>query len=489
MNAAARKKMRGSLSSKMATFLLVLAIFTGIVFFRSPGASIDDDPEIREYFQIKNGPLEITVSEAGVIKAREKEIIRSEVEGSTTVLWVIEEGREVNKGDLLLELDSSRLQGEIVNQEIAVDNAEAAWVNAREKLDVVKNQAKSDIELAELQHEFAKQDLTKYTEGDYPNSLKELQSNVILKKESLQRSEEKLEWSKKLRGQKFLSGSELNSDELAAQKAGIELDLALENLALLKNYSYKRTIAELESAVHQSLMASKRAIRKAAADIVQAEAELRAKESQFQQEKNKLGKLGMQLKKTRIIAPTNGLVVYATTAKGWMRNRSPLEAGQDIKERQELIYLTKNSTMLAELRVPEVRLHIMEIGLPARVRVDALPGKEFSGRVAAISPLPDAESNWFNSNLKYYTTMIYLDGNARALRTGMSCQVEILVERFAETLYAPIQTVVRRNGHSVVYLEGRERPVEVETGMDNDIMIQIISGVREGDRLLLTPPL
>lgn len=482
------RKWQIPLTWKASAVFAGLAFLTALILFTSPGTPTTGNSDIQEYFQLRKGPFDIVVTESGVIKAREKVIIKSEVEGTTTILWVIEEGKQVKKGELLLDLDASNLQSAMVDQEILVDNAEASYISARENLAVVKNQTESDLNQAELTLRFAKQDLKKYTEGEYPHLLKEQESNIILKKEVLRRAQEKLDWSRKLHGEKYLSATELDGDVLAVRKGKIELDLANQGLRLLTDYTYQRTVAELESNVRQTQMALERSKRKAVADVVQAEAGLRAKKSQFQQEKNKLDKLKNQLAKTRIYAPTDGLVIYATTARNFMRNKPPLATGQEVKERQELIYLPRSSSMLAEIMIPEVSLHKINIGLPVRVMVDALPGKEFEGKLVSISPLPDSKGNWFNENLKLYPAVIHLEENIEGLRTGMSCQAEILVQHYDEVLFAPIQTVVQNENRSFVYLEGRPSPVEVETGLDNNIMIRMISGVKAGDRLLLTPP-
>ena len=113
-------------------------------------------------FVAKRGPLTISVLESGAIKAKEQEVIRNEVEGRTTIISIVPEGTRVKKGDLLVELDASTMDDERIDQEIQVQNAEAAFINAKETLAIAENQAKSDIELAELTLKFAKQDLKKY---------------------------------------------------------------------------------------------------------------------------------------------------------------------------------------------------------------------------------------------------------------------------------------------------------------------------------------
>lgn len=490
-----RKKVIGRLAA-VCGLALLFAVFMGLTARNEPGP---DELRRADVFTVRQGPLDIEVSEAGIVKPRDQIIIKSEVEGQTTILSIVEEGKQVKEGDLLIELDASQLEDKKVDQEIRVRNAESAFVNARENLEVVKNQSASDVDQAELKAGFARQDLQKYVDGEYPQELKEAQSKITVAEEELRRAEERREWSRVLFKEKYISQTELDSDVLAAKKAELDLELARSQLELLKNYTYGRKLAELESEVKQTAMALERARRKASADVIQAEADLLAKESEYQREKAKLTKLNEQITKTTILAPADGLVIYATTARGsWRGNEEPLAAGQEVKERQELIYLPKASSMLAEVKIHESSLDKVKVGLPARITVDALPGKLFSGEVASISPLPDPTSMWFNSDLKLYTTVIYLDGeDGSGLKTGMSCRADILIEHFENVLAVPVQAVVREEGKPTVYVlpagagsDGRKaRPRQVETGLDNNIMIIVKSGLEQGDRVLLSPPL
>ena len=445
-------------------------------------------------FAVRRGPLRISVIESGTIKARDQVIIKSEVEGRTSILSLIPEGSRVKKGDLLVELDASKLEDQKIDQQIRVQNTEAAFVGARENLAVVENQAESDVDKAELVYDFAKEDLKKYLEGEYPNQLKEAESRLTLAKEEVARAKENLEWSKKLANEKYLSQTELQADELTVKKKALDLELARNNLDLLKNYTHKRRLAQLDSDMKQAKMALDRTIRKARADVVQAKANLAAKKAEFERQKDKLKKYDEQIEKTKIYAPADGLVIYATSAqRGGFRRRSvePLQEGQDVRERQELIHLPTTSSAKAEVAVHEASLDKVRIGLPVQITVDALPGETFFGRVAKIAPLPDAMSAWLNPDLKVYDTDIYLENNNSALRTGMSCKAEIIIEQHKEATYIPVQTVLRVGGDTTVYVvNGHDlEPRKVKIGLDNNRMVRVISGLEVGELVSLTPPL
>jgi HlyD family secretion protein len=477
--------------------VLIIAVFVviGVGVARSKVFQSDETPSTNHAtFVVKRGPLRISVIESGTIKARDQVIIKSEVEGQTSILSLVAEGTRVKKGDLLVELDASKLLDEKIDQQIKVQNADAAFVGARENLAVVENQAQSDVDKAQLASDFAKEDLKKYQEGEYPNQLKEAESRLTLASEELARAEEKLQWSRKLFDEKYISQTELQADELTVKRNSLDLELAKNNLDLLKNFTHKRNLAQLESDVKQAEMALERTKRKASADVVQAGANLEAKKAEFERQKDKLEKIEKQIEKTKIYAPTDGLVIYATSAQsgGFRRgSNQPLQEGQEVRERQELIYLPTTASSMVEVALHEASLDKVHVGLPVKVTVDALPGETFYGRIANIAPLPDPQSAWMNPDLKVYNTDINLDNSSTALRTGMSCKAEIIIEQHQEATYIPVQSVLRVGGEPTVYIiEGDTlKPRKVEIGFDNDRMVRIISGLEPGEVVSLTPPL
>ena len=133
-------------------------------------------------------------------------------------------------------------------------------------------------------------------------------------------------------------------------------------------------------------MALERTTRKARADLVQAQAGLKAKEAEYHRQKDKLQKIGDQITKTKLYAPADGLVIYATSARsgGWRGNTEPLDEGQEIRERQELIYLPTGNLAKAEITIHESNLDKTHPGLPAIITVDALPGQTFRGAINHI---------------------------------------------------------------------------------------------------------
>jgi HlyD family secretion protein len=487
-NGSARRPVR------IGLLLLVVATLAAIAIHRIRRPADQAATAGEATFEVQRGPLTISFALAGTIQAAEQQIIVSEVEGESSLIYLIEEGKRVAKGELLVELESSKLRDALVEQQIKVQNANAAYVGSRETKAVTKSQGDSEIALAELKYRFAGEDLKQCREGQHKQDLMKAESKITLAEEEQQLASRKLEWSEKLFKESYLSQADLDADRLAFNRAKLDRDLAVAEKNLLENFTYKREMDKLESEVEQTRCAMERAKLKASADNVQADADFKAKEAELQNQQEKEKKIKEQIAKTRIVAPRDGVVVYATSVRvsGWRGgSQEPLETGQQIKEKQELIYLPTADEMIAEVQVHESNLNNFRLGLPVSITVDAMQGKTFIGVVSRIAPLPDPGSMWMNPDLKVYPTEIKIEGTHPELRTGMSCMAEVIVDRYEDALYIPVQAVLRVNGKPTVYVghPGDFKPVEVKTGLDNNRMVRILDGLAAGQTVLLTPPL
>jgi len=476
-----------------AVIIILLVVVVAVVvaatkMFSSNEGSAGDIPT----FDVKRGPLIISIDASGTIKALDQEVIKCFVEGITTILTLIPEGTRVKKGDLLIELDSSDFRDLRVTQQIIVKNAETTLLSTKENLAVGKNQADADLDKAILTLDFAKQDLEKYEMGDYQNELTDANAQIKVKEEAQTQAEDNYEWSEKLFAEKYISETEKKRDELALSRARLDLKLAKSKLQLLKDFTYKRTMKQLTSDVRQAEMALERTKQKATADVVLLEAAFFKAESVLSQETDILKKLDRNIVNTMIYAPSDGMVVYASTQSGrFGSSREPLEEGQQAHERQELIHLPTSDKVKAEVKVHESSMEKVDVNLPVIISVDAVSDKTFTGRVAKIAMLPDAQMVWLNPDLKVYTTEIHLEGDGDGLRTGMSCRASIIVEQYEDVVYIPVQAVVRVGDQPTVYVlkNKRTEPRKVEIGLDNNRMVNIISGLEVGERVVLTPPL
>lgn len=441
---------------------------------------------------VQRGPLSITVAESGTLSSQQELKIKSQVDGRKTILFLIEEGTRVEKGMILVELDRAALVDALEEANIRVDNAEAAFIREREQLAITQNKSLSEVEQSKQTVKFLKMDLENYKLGQYPQDLQVAKNTIILAEEELKRAEDKLDWSEKLAEEGFVTRSELEGDRLEVKRKRLDLELAQSKLKLLEAFTYKREIEKLESELYQAEQALLRAEKNALADTIRAEASLRAKESEWQRQLKKMQAIEQQIESCTIRAPRDGMVIYATSVnkRPW-GNQAPLEVGQEVRERQDLIFLPTNTGMKVQLKIDEADLKRVRIGMAARVRVNALGGLQLTGRVEKIAPLPDQSSAWMNPDLKLYTTEVYLDESVEGLRTGMSCHVEIIVKHYEDVVYIPIQAVVSVDGTPTVFVHNQHRVEarQLVPGLSNNRMLTVRSGLEVGEWILLSPPL
>jgi HlyD family secretion protein len=439
------------------------------------------------YAAVKDGALVISVEEYGEIAPSEQIELKNEVQGRSSIISLVPEGRMVKKGEVLIQLDVSSKIDEKDSQEIVLRNAESALEVAREALDIQKNQSASDVELAEQAYEFAKEDLDMYEKGEYPTRLLTQKGNLAISEQKVKQAKDKYEWSKKLFAEDFISETELEGDELSWKSSQLSFESAKRELELLETFTHRREMTKFRSDMRQKGMALERTRKRAASAVAQAESNLRAKESEFRKQVQRYDKITNQIAKATIRAPRDGQVVYASSRMG----REPLQEGQEVWERQPLIILPTDDGFSAKINVHESSLKSVVTGMPVRVRCDALPGRVFSGTVSKIAPMPDNERKWMNPDLKVYPTQVLIADGKGELRNGMGCKAEIIIARYDNALHVPVQSVVRIAGESFVWVrtEGEDEQRKVETGEDNSRFIRILSGLKAGEEVSLSPPL
>ncbi|MCY3000334.1 MAG: HlyD family efflux transporter periplasmic adaptor subunit [Planctomycetota bacterium] len=441
---------------------------------------------------VQRGPLRISVIERGNLRAADAVSIKNEIEGNSTILWIIAEGTVVKEGDLLVELDTSQQVDKRLAQEISVRNADAAYVKAQKNYEIQKSQNDSDIKKAEQNLLFAEKDLEKFVaeQGEATNQLAKAQEQITLAEEQYSQAESKVNWSRQLYDKGFLTKTDLDADDLALRRAGIQRESAKRELGLLKSYQLERDRIKLQGGLEEAHRELERVKLQAAAKIVDYEADMRTREAQLKLEQEKLDKLVAQISKAKIRAPKPGMVVYAQLEQNRMGQSQPIQEGTSVRERQEIITIPNAAGMVAQVSLHESVLKQVQVGQGCLVKVDALGQRELRGRVSFVAVLPDQNSWFSNPNTRLYRTEVQILDSNPEMRPGMSCAVEVLVEDIQDTLYAPVQAIFRSGGDQLCFVATAAGTEErkVKTGRFNDKWVQIVEGVSEGETVLLAAP-
>lgn len=440
---------------------------------------------------VQRGPLRISVLESGHLAAADSVELRNETERSATIVYLIDEGVQVEAGDLLCELDGKELEDEIFQREISVRNAEAAYVKSKQNFEIQESQNESDIARAEQDLEFARTDLRKFVEADKPLQLQQADEDIVLANEEYERAKDDLSWSEKLFEKGFLTQTELEADRLSLTRTKIQLEQAKRAKETLEAYELPKQEAQLEADLLEAERELARVELQAKARIADFEADLSTNEAKLKLETDKLERTREQLAACVLYAPKAGMVVYVKEGGGRWGRDDPIDEGTTVQPRQGIISIPNPGGMIAEVSLHESVLKQIHPGQTVVVRVDALPDRDFPGAVEFVAHLPDQGSWWANPNQRLYKTQVRVFDATSDLRPGMSCSVEILVDDIEDALHVPVQSVFRDRGESVVFrvqADGTAERRAVEVGSYNEVWVQVLEGVAEGDTVLLAPP-
>lgn len=440
--------------------------------------------------KVARGPLRISVVERGSLKAKRTTTIRSELEGESKILYVVSEGKNVKEGELLIELDVSQQTERHVQQKISYEQAEASYVDAKEKLAIQINQSESNVKKAELALEKSQNDLKKWIEGTLPQKKETQDAKIKLSEQSLAQARERYEWSKKLFEAGFLTKTEFEHDQLEVNRAQIDLDLSKRELEILVTYEGPMESKLFTADVSENERELERQRRQAIAEKAQSEANLRAHEQTLELEREKLNKLERQIAKAKILAPADGVVVYASQQGGGRRQDEMITIGARVSEREELLELPDPSRMLAEAKFHESVVDMVDVGMPAIVTVDSSSDKPLPAKVTYLSVVPDSQSRWMNPDLRVYRSEVEISASTEDYRPQMSCAIEIVVQDIADAIYVPVQAIFRRGGRPVCYVMNGTSAIarNVELGLSNERNVQIKSGLEVGEQVLLALP-
>jgi RND family efflux transporter MFP subunit len=137
------------------------------------------------------------------------------------------------------------------------------------------------------------------------------------------------------------------------------------------------------------------------------------------------------------------------------------------------------------VQVPERDVPYTNVGDPAVVDVDVLPGEKFTGTVARIANSEDRST-------KTMRTEIDLKNSKNRLRDGMFGRVTIQLDDGGKGLTLPSSSVVTDPGSKkpavFVVRNGKVYRTPVEIGQDDGARIEILSGLTADDHVVLRPP-
>lgn len=426
----------------------------------------------------------------GELEAKKQIEVRSKLETQSTIAWIIKEGENAKKDDVLVKLNCDDLETRKTESELQVETSKAELEKADTALKIQEKENSSKIQAASVKYDLAKLALEQWEKGDKVQKQKDNTQAIAKAEAEHDRLKEKYEKSIELEKEGFLSTDELKRDKLAFDEASRALEKARLAQKIYDEYESVKDGTTRRSDVDQALSEFERAKQ-------QAEIELRSKDSarntarrQLEVQEQKLAKLKESIENATLKAPADGLVVYSTsTERGRWNDEGALQIGRQVYPNQMLIVLPDVSEMVATVRVHESLQSRIKPGLQATVKIDAAGGKSFQATVESIGILAES-GGWRDPNLREYSVKLAINTEGVPLKPAMRCEAELVMGRVENAVAVPLQAIFNEGVMRYVCIpEGGKfvrRPVSV--GRMSERFAEIRAGLASGERVLLREP-
>ena len=216
---------------------------------------------------------------------------------------------------------------------------------------------------------------------------------------------------------------------------------------------------------------AKQALDDAESRYLAAVAQLDLSTAQLSANAARLEELRINLQHTSVASPVDGFVASRTVDPGAMVNTNTSIASVVDISRLRLV-----------VNVVEKDLRMVSAGDVAEVEVDAYPGEKFHGTIARVAPVLDPATRTAQMEVEIPNT-------DNKLKPGMYARINLTVEERKGALIAPKTAVIDFENRRGVWMpneENRAKFVPVELGIDGGDHVEILGGLKEGDRFVTT---
>ena len=485
---ALSRKKKIIIGSSVAALVLLIVIVS--IF-----ASRTDTPEVTVVkIQVKP-ELRSTVTSSGEVRPIQLMNLTSEVQGRIEDITV-KEGDVVQKGQVLVRLDPNQLESSTDAQLAAFQSAQDDVRSSQSQVSAAQNnlaQSQQSLNQAEVAIDSARQSvITAQTEVD------RAQVDVNAAQRELRRNEQLLESG-------VISRQTYDESKDRYDSARASLDSSRARLE-------SQRIAVKDA---QARLASQQvAVRDARRAVDSAGISVSSSQSRAEQQAAVLRGQRSQRDKTVVIAPINGVIAEIPSKVGTFA-----VAGLSTTA---LLTIADMSEINVEVKVDETEIDKVAVGQKAKIKVDAFGDNELEGEVLQKTPLAVGKSQTtggLSTNInvqeaKEFRVVIRLVNLTPemqgGLRPGMSATATITTKTENNVIAVPLQAIVEKkpeggpspeaspNGPApadrpkaqkgVYVLDGNKAKfVAVETGITGESDIQIISGLSEGQEVIIGP--
>ncbi|MDO5651766.1 MAG: efflux RND transporter periplasmic adaptor subunit [Moraxella sp.] len=279
----------------------------------------------------------------------------------------------------------------------------------------------------------------------------------------------------------------LQEEELNYQNLQAQHKTRISQLALAKSEH------ESQKILYDNGLLSRMDYLKSSNALKVADNELKSSQLQLEQAKLKIRTAKNNLNYTHITAPMDGVVAAIVTKQGQTVNAA--------QSAPTIIRLAQIDSVYIKAKFSEVDVPRLKIGMPAYFGILGMPNRRFETVLESLELLPvNAQSDSTSQSAVYYTGLLSVPNPNHELYVGMTANVQIITQAKTDVLAIPITALGEKMGDNVYKVEimpknTKNSPFgtaalpttkEIEIGLQNDTLAEVISGLAEGDEVVIS---
>ncbi|MHB8917460.1 MAG: efflux RND transporter periplasmic adaptor subunit, partial [Desulfocucumaceae bacterium] len=308
--------------------------------------------------------------------------------------------------------------------------------------------------------------------GDTGEGLKEARANLELQEANYAKGLALLS----LDAQKFRAEVEKAEAGLSAARTKYERYGALLGEGAVSTQEYEAIALE-----YQNLEAELKSARASldAKESGQAAGEVRALEAQVSVARAQYERAGKKNDRVNVKAEMDGVVFTVEVSEG-----------DQTAARTRLITVGNPDRLEIAAAVGEGDSGRLSAGQRVEIKAAAMMDSKYSGKLASVSPGAVTKPNDRGGSSMEIPVLVNVEGDANGLRPGYTVDVAIVTAEKKMALVVPYEAVVEKedNRKYVFVLEDKKaRLREIKAGLNTELHTQVLSGLQEGDRVIVSP--
>lgn len=453
-------------------------------------------------YTVKRGELRITMVEEGKLRAVNTFPIRMGVNGKIT--WLAEAGSKVKKGDKLAVIDTKQYEDNKKSMETSLNSQLQALDNAETQIPIAEADGKAAIANARNALKTAELALKQYISVDVPKKLNDFDTaandariklaDQIKKRADLQ---QQLDEMLNEGTEKTAKQNEVNVAKQTEASLRRTVTTAEDGRKLFRSHSYKQDLGTKQRAVANAELDVTKAEVKARNDLLAKKSDVLRLRNQVTQYQNQIKQYDDSIAKGTAVSPTDGLVFYGgPDLERYGLSADQIKVGADWYSNYPIMSIPDLSSFQVAVPIAEVYRGRVNVGMPATVLIDAVPGLVLSGKLNSVSSVSRPKYQSDSSSPPVYDAVLAMDSADPRMVAGMTVRVEIVTATLADVMYVPVEAIFNEEGQTAAFVwvegetatEGHLEKRPVLTGQSNDHFVEIKKGLKESERLALSRP-